>query len=184
MREELRTLFDRQLEHVLAELPPAAAKLLEEAFPELAALLSRIQQVSVESLAVVVPKNAVRLPPLAGLIGVDESFYSMVSRDARPDPAYRGFTFHFRPERLGEEQKLEQICRVLEVERPAIAAQASTVNRLPALALGHYDLIAQIDRVLAGGRLGLTGNYFAGVSIEDCLVRTQSEFQRLNPEAR
>lgn len=169
---------------VLATPVAEAAMLLTEPFPELAAVLSRIEQVSVESVAVVVPQEALRLPPLAGLIGVRESFYSMVSRDPRPDPAYRGFTFHFRPQHLDEEQKLGQICRVLEIRRSDIAAQALAINQLPALALGHYDLTSQIDRVLAGSRLGLTGNYFAGVSIEDCLARTQSEFQRLNPETR
>jgi protoporphyrinogen oxidase len=170
-------------QHLVLATPVAtAATLLAEPFPKLATLLSRIQQVSVESLAVVVPKNAVDLPPLAGLIGVDESFYSMVSRDPRPDPAWRGFTFHFKPQRLDEEQKLERICRVLGIARSDIAAQASTLNQLPALALGHYGLIEQIDEALTGGRLGLTGNYFAGVSIEDCLVRTLSEFRRLNPE--
>jgi hypothetical protein len=105
----------------------------------------------------------------------------MVSRDPTPDPVYRGFTFHFRPGRLDEDQQLELIGRVLGLPPSAIAARASTVNLLPALAVGHYGLVTQIDQALAGARLGLTGNYFAGVSIEDCLGRSRSEFDRLYP---
>ena len=86
-------------------------------------------------------------------------------------------------------EKLTEMCEELAAKladaamyEPAqIADQASTTNRLPSLVLGHTDLIAEIDSRLSGERLGLTGNYFAGVSIEDCLLRSRSEFERLYP---
>ncbi len=166
---------------VLATPAAVAAGLLAQAYPELSQLLSRIAEASIETLAVVVPAEALSLAPLAGIIAAEDDFYSAVSRDTRPDPRYRGFSFHFRPNRLDEQQKLARICQVLQIQPEQIADHASTINRLPSLALGHADLIAQIDGRLAGERLGLTGNYFAGVSIEDCLLRSRSEFERLYP---
>jgi protoporphyrinogen oxidase len=73
---------------------------------------------------------------------------------------------------------------VLQIEPEQIADQASTINRLPSLALGHAELTSEIDGHLDGERLGLTGNYFGGVSIEDCLLRSRSEFERLYPSSR
>jgi protoporphyrinogen oxidase len=40
-------------------------------------------------------------------------------------------------------------------------------------------LIGQLDRVLAGGKLAITGNWFLGVSIEDCVTRSRSEHERM-----
>lgn len=168
---------------VLATPVPVASGLLAGLYPELSALLARIAEAHIETLAVVVPANALQLPPLAGIIAAEDAFYSAVSRDTRPDPSYRGFSFHFRPNRLSEQQKLERICQVLQIQPGRVADHASTTNRLPSLARGHGELIAKIDARLAGKRLGLTGNYFAGVSIEDCLLRTRSEFQRLYPSS-
>jgi protoporphyrinogen oxidase len=51
-------------------------------------------------------------------------------------------------------------------------------NRLPALRKGHADRVAELDRALAGGPLGLTGNWFLGVSIEDCVTRSRGEHER------
>ena len=50
---------------------------------------------------------------------------------------------------------------------------------LPAPALGHGGVVAEIDRCLAGGRLALTGNYFAGLAIEDCVGRSLDEWRRV-----
>jgi protoporphyrinogen/coproporphyrinogen III oxidase len=37
-----------------------------------------------------------------------------------------------------------------------------------------------LDAALAGGRLALTGNYFAGLAIEDCVLRSNEEWRRVN----
>jgi UDP-galactopyranose mutase len=36
--------------------------------------------------------------------------------------------------------------------------------------------------MLAGTRLALTGNYFTGVAIEDCVIRSRQEWVRLQRE--
>ena len=168
---------------VLAIAPDQAARLLRAGMPELAETLRQIAMAEIESLAVLVRADALELPPLAGIIGRDDDFYSVVSRDPVPDPDYRAFTFHFRPGRLDEAAKLARIRRLLGVGEGAILEWVASGNRLPALRLGHDRLLQRIDHQLAGSRLGMTGNWFSGVSIEDSLARSVGEFARLFPLA-
>ena len=168
----------------LATPVAVAARLLQTEFPELAARLARIRMAEVETVGVAVPKARSSLPPMAGLIGRNEAFYSAVSRDTVPDPAHRGFTFHFRPGVLDEEDKLNRIARVLNVPRAALDSGnvVGKINQLPALRVGHGELIRAVDDALAGNRLALAGNYFTGVAIEDCVTRSRGEFERLRRE--
>jgi protoporphyrinogen oxidase len=162
-------------------VPPDAAKgLLAADFGELSGIIREIGVVQVESLALCVPSERVQhLPPLAGLIAVDDAFNSMVSRDYVGDEQFRGFTFHFRPGEATADDQLNRACTALGIEQDAIAGLERVVNRLPALRVGHADLVARIDAGLTGKRLGITGNWFHGVSIEDCLTRSEQEHARL-----
>ncbi|MBW9274449.1 MAG: FAD-dependent oxidoreductase [Candidatus Thiodiazotropha sp. (ex. Lucinisca nassula)] len=169
-----------QAKHIaLAVAPDVAAKIMLESMPDLAARLQEIEMASIESHAVLVRADQVRLPPLAGIIGVDDDFYSVVSRDPVPDETYRAFTFHFRPNGLDEAGRMTRISEVLGVDTQAIESHASCSNRLPALRLDHHERISWIDNTLQGGSLALTGNWFSGVSIEDSLIRSNQECQRL-----
>jgi protoporphyrinogen oxidase len=164
----------------LAVPPDAAAALLPPDMETLRTAISGIGISPVESVAVCVPAAEVdHLPPLAGLIAVDDAFHSMVSRDYVPDQDYRGFTFHFRPGVLAPDAQLERICRVLGITPDRIAGVERVSNRLPALRVGHQELVQSMDAALAGGRLAITGNWFYGVSVEDCLTRSQHEAVRL-----
>lgn len=163
----------------LATPVSSASQLLAELLPEVATLLAQIRTTKVESLGVIAPKAALRLPLLGGVIAVDDDFFSAVSRDTVPHPDYRGFTFHFRPGRGAREAKLDQICRLLGIRPQELAEVCERDNRLPALTVGHSGLIDEVDRRLQGQRLALTGNYFSGVSIEECVTRSRVEFSRL-----
>ncbi len=163
----------------LAVAPDVAANLLRESISDLAKRLEEIEMADIESHAVILKAEDLDLPLLAGIIGRDDDFYSVVSRDLVPDTRYRAFTFHFRPGRLDESARLARICEVLGVEPSAILSSISQANRLPALRLGHAERVEWIDQQLQPLSLGLTGNWFQGVSIEDSLVRTRSEYLRL-----
>ncbi len=163
----------------VATPPPVASNLLKGCLPDVAERLAGIALSGVESMGVVVEKEKPRLDPLAGLIATDEAFFSVVSRDIVPHPRYRGFTFHFQPGRLEREAKLARIADVLGVPAGQIAQVAEKKNTIPALRVGHEDTIRSIDATLAGKKILLTGNYFAGVAIEDCVSRSFAEFQRL-----
>lgn len=164
----------------LAVPPDVAARLFPDDFAALRGILNGIAMTEIESLALVVLKEALELAPLAGLIAVDEAFYSMVSRDYLEDQRYRGFTFHFKPGgQLDRQAKLKRCAEVLGIDETRIAGHSFTLNRLPMLRKGHQALVDKIDHALQGSSLALTGNYFLGVSIEDCLVRSRGEFERL-----
>jgi protoporphyrinogen/coproporphyrinogen III oxidase len=164
----------------LAVPPNAASALVPEGMEELRALVGEIGTSEIETVALCVPtEDLMHLPPLAGLIGVDDAFYSMVSRDYLSDERYRGFAFHFRRGVLDADAQVECICRTLGIGADRIAGLSRVANQLPVLRVGHRELAAKIDAALAGSRLAITGNWFLGVSIEDCLTRSYQELERL-----
>ena len=155
---------------------------LKNLHPQLSQLLSKINHVKIETVAVCLPQQELNFKPLAGIIAQDdkEIFYSAVSRDPIEDPQYRGFTFHFKPLHLTLEQKLNKIAEVLAVDVKTLTQVAEKTNVLPSPQTHHTELLSQIDKNLKNKNLGLCGNYFKGFSVEDCLLRSKIEYQRLS----
>jgi len=156
--------------------PSVASALLRNVLPEVAARLADIKIALVESLGVVVRKEAVALPPFAGLIPVNDVFFSVVARDIVSDPRYRGFTFHFR-QGLDRARKMRRIAEVLGTDK--FEAASDNVAVLPSPLLGHEEIVGDIDRLTEGKRIFITGNFFSGLAIEDCVTRSSAEFGRL-----
>lgn len=163
----------------LATPVSAAVSLLQTTWPQLAALLAQIEVASVSSVGMVMPKTALTLEPLAGIIAADAPFYSIVGRDYLPDANYRGFTAHFKPDALPVAAQIALMRQVLGVAADQVLWTAQKMNTLPALKQDHAQLIQQIDHLLDPLPLGLTGNYFAGVAVEDCVNRSYQTYQRL-----
>ncbi len=161
----------------LATPSEAAAAILQESFPALSERLSAIRAVKVETVGVIVKKGALKIPPIAALAASDDIFYSFVSRDTFPDDHYRAFAFHFRPGATSHEARLDRMASVLGTRDFEQIITAEHV--VPSLRPGHKHLIKEIDGLLAGTRLLLTGNYFSGIAIEDCLSRSLKESERL-----
>lgn len=165
---------------VVAAPPPVASRLCADIAPELSRLLGQIRVETIETVGVAVPKGALKLPPMAGIIAASDTFYSAVSRDTVPHEKYRGFSFHFKAGKADQEGKLRRIAEVLGVERSALSKVVARESRLPSPVVGHHQLTAEIDRQLEGKQLFVAGNYFAGMAIEDCVVRSRKEFERLS----
>ena len=163
----------------LAVPPDVAARLMPTDFAAAKEAIASIGMAEIETLLLAFRGADLALSPLAGLIAVDAPFYSAVSRDFLPDPTHRGFAFHFRPGVMCREDQADLACQALGVDPGRIAAQGRVHNRLPALRAGHLQVVERIDRALAGSRLGITGNWFLGVSIEDALTRSRQESDRL-----
>lgn len=161
----------------LAVPSEAAANLLEKTFPQTAKKLASLKSTKVETLGVIVRKEETKIGPIAALAASDDIFYSFVSRDTFPDSMYRAFAFHFKPEAGNREARIDRIARVLGSRNFEHIATAEHV--VPSLRLGHKETIAEIDANLAGTPLLLTGNYFTGVAIEDCVSRSLQESRRL-----
>lgn len=156
----------------------AAASLLRRDFPALASALAPVQTVTIESLGVVLPRARCWMPEAAFVIPASDIFFSAVTRDPFPDPGRRSFTFHFKSGNAREEQ-LRRMSEVLRVPVTELGEPEARRTLLPAPALGHDRVLATVDRLLAGSRLALAGNYFQGLAIEDCVQRSFDEFARV-----
>ena len=166
--------------HVTLAVPPdAAAALIPSPFEVARKAAAAIPMAEIETLVIAVRMADLDLAPIAGLIAVEDAFYSAVSRDFLPDGEHRGFAFHFRPGRLDPDAQLERAGAALGIAPERIAASARVANRLPALRAGHQDLVTRLDSALAGSSLAVTGNWVLGVSIEDALTRSRGEHERL-----
>lgn len=158
--------------------PPAdAARLLAGCFPEVAQRLGQIRMNRVYSVGVALPSDQVALPRLAGIVSPGDSFYSVVARDVVPHPTYRAFTFHFKENDLNA--NMRRIEEVLGVGERAFLRVDVKENEVPALGVNHADLVRQLDRLLEGSNLLVTGNYLLGLSLEDCVARSFSEAAKL-----
>lgn len=167
----------------LAAPPATAAGLLSGDFPALAAELGRIEERALISVAVVVAaskgeQGRVALPPLAGIVPLDDSLFSVVSRDVVPHPELRGFTFHFKPHTEAS-ARMARIEQMLGVPAEHWKFSCTRSHTLPALDVDHHLIVSEIDRRLAGKPLAITGNFFGGLAIEDCVARSTAEAVRL-----
>jgi protoporphyrinogen oxidase len=163
---------------VALAIPPAqAANLLAPVAPALATALGRVRTAAIESVGVVVESAVLNLPRMMGLVPLNDCFFSVVTRDVVPHPHLRALTFHFRAG-LPLDQRIERICAVTHLDRSQFKCLVTHATSLPALALGHADVTKELDQNLPGTGLYLTGNYFGGLAIEDCSLRSQQEAQR------
>ena len=158
----------------------AAATVLRRDFPDLGQALDRVKTVTIDSLGLVLPRERCWMPEAAFVIPARDIFCSAVTRDPFPDPKHRAFTFHFKSGHRREEH-LRRMSEVLRVPVPELGEPETRRTLLPAPALGHDRIVADLDRLLAGRRLALTGNYFQGLAIEDCVLRSFEEFARIGP---
>lgn len=162
----------------LAVAPDLAASLLSAVNPSAAAACAGLGMAEIDTRLLVFAKEALALPRLAGLISVDGPFLSAVSRDFLDDARYRGFAFHFPGDQFDQAQQLASACAALSTHPETVVATAAIRNRLPRLQRGHGGVIAALDAALAGTAIGVTGNWFLGVSIEDSVTRSRSEHER------
>jgi UDP-galactopyranose mutase len=162
----------------VATPPSAAAAVLRGLAPELAAQVARVKESTVETLAFAVRREKVSLPVSMFLVPRDDAFHSVVSRDSVPDPTWRGFAFHFKPGRSRDE-KIRRATEILKVKASDLEDMVEQRTILPSPVLGHDEVVREIDRLSSGSRLCVTGNWFAGLSIEDCVERSRQEWARV-----
>lgn len=162
----------------VATPPSAAASLLAGAAPELSARVARVGDTAVDTVAFAVRASKVRLPVSMFLVPQNDVFFSVVTRDSVPDPDWRAFSFHFRPG-LSSGERVDRATRLLGLSRADLEELVERRTALPSPALGHEEVVREVDRLSEGRRLSLLGNWFAGLSIEDCVDRSRREWARL-----
>ncbi len=164
----------------LAADPQTASRLLENLQPSLSAYLATVPLSFSESLSVMVEKSKLSIPRLAGVIPLNDDFLSVVSRDLVDHPQFRGFTFHFEKGRKSDAEKMDIVCDVLQIKKEDIFAQEITTHVLPSLRVAHMDIIERTAQELNNTSIYLLGNYFTGVSLEDCVNRSSEESLRFH----
>lgn len=162
----------------VATPPSAAAAVLGGAAPDVAAQVSRVRDTVVETLAFAVRASKVNLPVSMFLVPRKDVFHSAVTRDSVPDPEWRSFAFHFKPG-LAPEERLARVTAVLGLQRQDLEDVTEKRTTLPSPSLGHERIVEEIDRLSSGRTLCVLGNWFAGLSIEDCVDRSRSEWARV-----
>lgn len=166
----------------IATPPRAAARLVSGVLPDVAGKLGELGEATVDSMGIVVRADKVAgVPSSTFLIPCGtggDIFHSVVTRDVVPDPTWRGFVFHFHPGHT-EDEKLARVAALLGVTRADVAHVTERRSVLPSPALGHRDVVAGLDAALGSDRLAVTGNWFAGLAIEDCILRSRAEWQRV-----
>ncbi len=166
----------------LATSPVDSARLLCPDYPDLANELAQVRVATVETVGVAIAKELLSVEKIAGIVPTGGSFFSVVSRDTVTHDGYRGFTFHFKGDQLDLDAKLRRIAEVLRISSNQIELVATKQNIVPSFRVGHEACVKKIDSMLAGKRILLTGNYLRGMSIEDCVLRSASEFSRLQTQ--
>lgn len=162
----------------LAVPPDAAARLLADVLPEAAAAAARVATCAVRTLGVAVRREDTPLPPAAFFIPLDDAFRSCVTRDTVPDARYRGFAFHLRPD-VDEAAAVARIAEFLGVPDGRWADLSRNQVVLPSPRMGHEALVAALDAAVAGTSVAVTGNWFGGLALEDCVLRSAVEARRL-----
>ena len=154
--------------------------LLKSCNSEIARELSNIKVSNIDSIGVIIDKNRSPVKSVAGIIPLDDdSFFSAVSKDTIPHPEYRGFTFHFKQNKITYKEKLQKINKILQVQNNDLIHVVERKNIMPTLKKGHSTLIKKIDSMLSKIPILITGNYFNGLAIEDCVLRSYNEWYRI-----
>lgn len=165
----------------LATNPHVTARILQKMEPEIANLLETIPLFRSETFSVIIHKNNLDCAHIAGIIPTSDQFLSVVSRDVSEHTALRGFTFHFEHGKTDAE-KLNTICNVLNIKPELILEKSTTSHVLPALRKQHVTIIEDIEERRRNPHIYLLGNYFYGLSIEDCVHRSYDEYERFVAE--
>jgi len=159
--------------------PAEAGRLLASVAPEASSILSSIPSAKVESMGVILKKGDTSVEELSFIIAAEGEYTSVVSRDVVEDSHYRGFAFHFKPNKLTNEQKTAIIEKTLKTDRSKFVHTAEAVHYCPTLKLGHEELMAMLDTVIVKTKgLYVTGNWFTGLALEDCAMRSAKEAAR------
>lgn len=164
----------------LASNPFSTSILLKDIEPEVAELLSSISLFHSQSVNVIIPEEKLsHLKKVAGIISCSDNFMSAVSRDLVADDSLRGFTFHFEKDKLTKEEQFNLICKVLGISLSDILEHYYTEHMLPSVGVEHVGLEEKIDQARINDNVYILGNYFYGLSLEDCVNRSLNESKRI-----
>lgn len=162
---------------VFAAQPHASADLIEPLAPHVSALLRQLPVHESNAFSIASPVNNTGVKRFGYIISTDKYARSIVSKDTLPHDKYRGFTIHFKEKPA--DSVLEQYYNLLQIDDAAKIKTASCSFTLPELKLGHHkwrDELIEAEKSL--DNIDILGNFFDGLSLEDCAIRAKESAQR------
>lgn len=159
-----------------ASSPAQVASLLKSLNPDLANLLSEFPIQDLESTALVLEKDKPGIEPVTFVIPLQGACYSMVTRDVLADGKYRGFACHFQKDDISDSEQKTTMAKLLAIDELPQTTKAN--HTLPLIKIGHKERMAGIINQAEKMGVYITGNYFNGLSLEDCVERSSQEAKR------
>ncbi|MFT5749085.1 MAG: oxygen-dependent protoporphyrinogen oxidase [Ancylomarina sp.] len=159
-----------------ASSPSQVVNLVEGLNPELADLMNDFPIQNLESTALILDKDKPGIEPVTFVIPLQGACYSMVTRDVLPDEKYRGFACHFQRDDATNGEQKETMAKLLSVDEIPETIKAN--HTLPLIKVGHKERMAAIISQAQNMGIYITGNFFNGLSLEDCVERSTQEAKR------
>ncbi len=161
----------------LACSPQENAKLVKTINHELSNVFAEFPLQNIVSKSIILQKNEVKIENMAFSIPLKTACFSMTTRDVFPHEKWRGFSFHFEANKMTNEQQIELMSSLLNLSELDHEIQECK-HQLPLLKLGHAERISKMEFLIKKAGIYVTGNYFNGLSLEDCVQRSKEEFER------
>ncbi|WP_421918470.1 protoporphyrinogen/coproporphyrinogen oxidase [Marinifilum sp.] len=161
----------------LAVSPKIASKLIKGLNTDLSDVLAAYPIQSIETRTVVLPKEKLNFDPVSFIIPLQGSCFSMVTRDVMTHEKMRGFAFHFEENQISKDEQ-EKFMKDLLLVDSLGAETVETKHQLPLIKTGHSKSLSKIKLLAEETGIYITGNYFNGLSLEDCVERSKQEFER------
>jgi len=159
-----------------ASSPKQVSNLLKGMNSELADLLSEFPIQNLESTALILDKDKPGIEPVTFVIPLQGACYSMVTRDVLADEKYRGFACHFQKDDASNGEQKETMAKLLSVNEIPQTVKAN--HSLPLIKVGHKERMEAIISQAQKTGIYITGNFFNGLSLEDCVERSSEEAER------
>ncbi len=160
----------------LAFASTLTSDLIAELNPDLFNLLKEFPLQDLESIGLIVDKDKPGIKPETFVIPLRGACYSMVTRDIVPDEKYRGFACHFQKNDINSEEQANTMAKLLLVDK--ISGTVKANHTLPLIKVGHKKRMDAIIYQAKEMGVYITGNFFNGLSIEDCVERSFQEAKR------
>jgi protoporphyrinogen oxidase len=162
-------------EIVLATPPSESARILDSGgvLGSYQKTFDLIGQSNINSVGVILKQDmSQHIPEIAGCIGVEQDFYSMVSRDVVFNKDYRGFVFHFKGSESFElDRYINSIKGYLAICDESIIDTVYCKNFLPMINPKFLSKSVHLREHFEKISISLIGNYFSRLSIEDCVAQ-------------
>ncbi|MDR0454674.1 MAG: FAD-dependent oxidoreductase [Deferribacteraceae bacterium] len=123
------------------------------------------------------PADSFKIQPFGYIIAKDSPFRAVVSRDVIKDELYRGATFHFKPE-SDPSVYSGTVHDILKINREQPINTETIEFTLPELRVTHAEWRREVESLSDVKNFYLLGNFFGGLSLEDCAIRAKHEAKR------